>query len=96
MVSRKISSSSGRTASSKDTMIEVLGKPETTDSSYNSSREFIPTRAPPPPKSTIITMHIMMLTLKKMEVVLNHQRYRNKRSFRNFQKAIQEEFPIFI
>ena len=50
MVSRKISSSSGRTASSKDTMIEVLGKPETTDSSYNSSREFIPTRAPPPPK----------------------------------------------
>ncbi|RCK56683.1 hypothetical protein Cantr_05647 [Candida viswanathii] len=50
MVSRKISSSSDKTTISNDTMIEVLGKPETIDTNYNSSREFIPTRAPPPPK----------------------------------------------
>ncbi|EMG49759.1 hypothetical protein G210_5397 [Candida maltosa Xu316] len=45
------SSSSAKTVNSNDTMIEMIGRPETLDTNYNSSHEFVPTRAPPPPKN---------------------------------------------
>lgn len=50
MVSRKSSSSSNKTSTSTDTMIETIGKPQTVNTSYTSSHDFIPSRPPPPPK----------------------------------------------
>ena len=85
MVSRKSSSSSNKTSTSTDTMIETIGKPQTVNTSYTSSHDFIPSRPPPPLK-----LVRLWRTPKKILAVLNHQKYLNKINYKNFPKIIQK------